>query len=240
MNLDILNYPHASFDIDSGCGFLCHYYPYSPNPTKDQLDQEAWKNKTYSGEILNFKEGQDRSISYFVEPFAKLIEFAIEHCKESPAVLVPVPSSVSKDDSAFSNIPYDKKTMSKRKNRDNRLEIFCKKLVQAKTKLHLETKPIILRKTSKTEKTKGINLQQKTLDFVAKFKELKTSSMRIYVLIDDVETTGNTFNECVNLLKENLRKQNIDNPKIFRLSIGKTKSHAEFQPVNKNFKNMAL
>ena len=121
MNLKIKNFPHAQLDQNTFRGFLCHYY------VVGSIDINLWR-ASYSPEILNFKEGGNNSIEFFVPPFAELIKFVMNQTNLNSGILIPVPSSTSKNDSFFSAVPYDKIKMSKRKNRDNRSEIFCEKV----------------------------------------------------------------------------------------------------------------
>lgn len=221
MNLKIDKYPHAQYDRQSNRGFLCHYYVWGC------MDPELWRATTYSPEILNFKEGSDSAISFFVPPFVNLLEYAIGHFNQDSAILVPVPSSIPKNDPAFSSIPWDKTSVNKRKNRDDRCDVFCQKVV-IESSLSLRSCNLILRKISKVEKSnRSLADQINTLEIDAsKIQEVRNLEHNLFVLVDDVETTGNTFNVCAQKLKTE-----FNNAIIIYLSIAKTNNYSEYKPL---------
>ena len=123
MNLPILGFPHACFDEQTRRGFLAFYYPY--NAVRDgNLSLDHWRNESFSGEILNFKEGRDEHISVFTEPFDTMIGMVLDQLRMNAATLVPLPSSRAKSDAAYSRVPKDK-TRRGSPNRDDRVELFC-------------------------------------------------------------------------------------------------------------------
>lgn len=78
------------------------------------MEDNQWRS-TYSLQILDFKEGSDSAIGYFVKPFVELIKQALLMIGHTRAVLIPVPSSIAKSDPNFSSVPYNKAKMPKRK-----------------------------------------------------------------------------------------------------------------------------
>jgi len=105
--LQIEDFPEAVFDPQTMTGYLCSYYLHKT------MDDDQWRS-TYSPQILDFKEGSEPAISYFVKPFVELIKQALLMIGHTRAVLIPVPSSIAKSDPNFSNLPYNKAKMPKR------------------------------------------------------------------------------------------------------------------------------
>jgi predicted amidophosphoribosyltransferase len=220
MILQIDGFPHAQFDSHRGRGYLCQYFKIK------SISEELWRS-TYSPDILDFKEGKETTIDQFAQPFVQLIEYTLKAYRASTAILVPVPSSMSRSDPGYSGVPFDKTKTPKRKNRDDRCELFCNRIAK-KCNSTLLSLSLIRRTRSKAEKSNRTkSSQMKTLECdLSLLEQVKNCQSELIILIDDIETTGSTFSACHELL----RKQ-FPNSKIACLAIAKTTDSKDFQPL---------
>jgi hypothetical protein len=146
--ININGFPHAYFDPQTCTGYLAHYYP-SSAIQEGALSAEAWRRESYSPEILDYKEGREDHIRYFVGPFLELVAHATLALNVETTYLVPVPSSIAWNDPKFSSKPRAKGIASSR-NRDTRNTVFCGFLSNLDGRFHVAD--ILVRKTSKPEK----------------------------------------------------------------------------------------
>lgn len=222
MNLPILGFPHAYFDDQTMRGFLAHYYPYDA-VRAGTLAPDRWRNESYSGEILDFKEGRDQHISVFTEPFDMMIGLVLDHLRMSSATLVPLPSSRAKSDAAYSRIPRDK-TRPGSPNRDDRVEVFCQKLATRRS--GLSWRELIVRVQSKPEKADWATAQMlQTLDLGSAVQRLNFNT-ELFLLVDDVATTYTTANAAI----ERLRSV-FPHSLMAVLTIGRSASPTDFQSI---------
>jgi hypothetical protein len=157
--LKIDGFPHAQYDPATKFGFLAYYYPFTA--VRDGvLSGEDWRERSYSPEILNYKEGRDEDIKRFVDPFLKLIRHAVTESRANATFLVPVPSSMAAADPLFSTVPKEKYVQHSR-NRDNRNSVFCNML--AINDGTLKVADSLVRITTKPERQLGppINTQNR-------------------------------------------------------------------------------
>ena len=204
------------------CGYLAYYYPYTQVPDSYR---ELWRYWSYSPNILDFKSGEEEHIKFFVKPFCALIQHALSLLTEKEAFLVPVPSSIAKDDFNFKSTP---RKAGDTRNRDNRNIIFCS-LINIENN-NLKPLDILFRKRGKEEKTKWTKEQHKQSLRVISNQGLRINSgfPGVIILIDDVVTSENTMLGAKLLLEEV-----YPHAKIIRLSISKTKELINFKPIKK-------
>jgi hypothetical protein len=217
--LKIEGFPHAQYDSETKTGFLSYYYPTSA--IRDGiLSMENWRNESYSPEILNYKEGRDDHIRWFVRPFLELVRHALRESNFSNAYLVSVPSSIATNDPQFSSVPRKK---GGPRNRDNRNAVFCDFLSQADSSLAAAN--VLIRTTSKAEKlTWTPDLYATSMAVTAPRLSNASAAM---VLIDDVRTDGGTLQGAKVVLG-----QSYPGAYIICLTIGLTRSPHQFVPLS--------
>jgi hypothetical protein len=153
--LKIEDYPNAFYDRESKFGYLVHYYPYPRNvPGEEAITPEEWRRNSYSPEILNYKEGREEHLRWFVRPFLQLVEYAMSFEKFTEIVLIPVPSSIAFDNPKFSRSPR-KKGGSDSRNRDNRNFIFTSFLSMESHRYTLRVADILKRVVDKKKGSLG-------------------------------------------------------------------------------------
>ena len=102
--LKIENFKDAFYNAEEKFGYLAYYYPFN----KFSNDYSFWKHETYSSNILDFKEGKEEDIKFFVKSFCSLIEYVLSLLQKTDAFLVPVPSSIAWNDPNFKTTPRQK------------------------------------------------------------------------------------------------------------------------------------
>jgi hypothetical protein len=220
--LNIDGFPEAIFDPQSRTGYLCSYYLHKT------MDNDQWRS-TYSPEILNFKEGSDAAINYFVRPFVELINQVLVMHGHRRAILIPVPSSIAKSDPSFSSVPYNKAKMPTRKNRDDRCQLFVEKIVRSfgVENYVTSTELVVRRKTKAEKRNRSVKEQLDTLELVVdEVEKIDDQSDILFILIDDVQTSGGTFKA----VEELLCKQFV-NAKVLSLSIAKSMDASQYKPL---------
>lgn len=214
--LNIQNYPHADYNSNEMIGYLALYYPHSGT------DPFFWRHESYSPKILDFKEGREEDIKFFVEPFCALIQYALSFLKKQEAFLIPVPSSIAWNDPTFMNNPREK---GNSRNRDNRNSIFCS-FIQIKNN-NLKHLDILFREKGKIEKEKWTDEKHKESLKIRQNPIINHEFSGVMILVDDVYTMGNT------MLGAKLRlEEAYPQAKILRLSIGKSESPENFQSLH--------
>ncbi|MEY3901436.1 MAG: hypothetical protein RL189_742 [Pseudomonadota bacterium] len=222
IKLQIEDFPEAVFDPQTMTGYLCSYYLHKT------MDDDQWRS-TYSPQILDFKEGSDSAIGYFVKPFIELIKQALLIIGRARAVLIPVPSSIAKSDPNFSSVPYNKAKMPKRKNRDNRCQLFVEKIVLSYAAANsISSSELVVRTKTKAEKrNRSAKEQLDTLALVSdEVEKIDTQNDIVFILIDDVQTSGGTLKA----VEELLRKEFL-NSTILSLSIAKSMEVSQYKPL---------
>lgn len=214
MNFNILPSAISEYHPHEKTGWLCPYWRYE-DVKNGFVDKNKWRNTTYSPKILNFKEGKERDIKYFVGPVLKLISNILEIEKFNGAVLIPIPSSKTKTSPDYWDKPSPR-WPSKRKNRDDRNTIFCQML--SKENNNLVSRELITRIKEKEEKDRWTaqehaNSMKVNQDLIAQDNNFP------HILIDDVRTTGTTLDGAKILLGDF-----IPNVLIFQLTIGRWES----------------
>ncbi len=208
-NID--RYTHAYYEPAELNGWLCEYYAYE--------NSYRWRKQSYSPELLNFKEGEDKDIQYFVKAYTKLLDYVIECHSATHLCLIPVPASAMKNSPKYTTEPMSK-TGS---NRSNRNEIFCGYLAKDHPKLILINN--LERVKPKEPKARWSAEQHAdTMRCTSGISNLTASDL--LVLVDDVTTTGGTMDGAKLLLQADFPKA-----KIVTLPIGRTRSLADFRPL---------
>ncbi len=218
--IEIPKYPHANYDSKEMFGYLAYYYPHN-KVSNDQMD--LWRYQSYSPDILNFKEGAEEHIKFFVRPFCILIQHVLSFLKKREAFLVPTPSSIAGNDPNFKTTPRKKGDV---RNRDNRNIIFCS-LINIEDN-NLKVSDILFRSKGKVEKIQWKKEEHKESLQIRHNQGLTTNHQFSgeMILIDDVVTSGNT------MLGAKLRLEEIyPYAKIIRLSISKTKELSGMSPI---------
>lgn len=210
MNFNILPSAISEYDPIEKFGYLCPYWPHE-DVKKGLVDKKKWRDTTYSPEILNYKEGREKDLIYFVPHVLKLINKILKIEGANKATLIPVPTSNPKLSPKYWDQPSPR---FRRKNRDNRNIIFCRMLVQNAS--HLETREIVERIKEKTEKEVW-NTEQHADSMQINHTLINAESNDPYILIDDVITTGGTMDGIKSLLKDKVN-ENL----IIQVTIGKT------------------
>ncbi|MCX6757389.1 MAG: phosphoribosyltransferase family protein [Candidatus Nomurabacteria bacterium] len=162
-------------------------YDYRHIPTKKAIWLLKYKGKRRLAEI--FAEALHGKIA---EELADLTIF--ENFREP--ILIPIPLS--------------KKRMHERGF--NQAELICKKLVDLDTEKNLTLVTNVLIKTKETEhqaKIRDRNIRLKNLCNSFEIKNSEKIKNRNIILIDDVTTTGATFNEAKKVLKQKGAKKII-------------------------------
>ena len=193
-----------------------------------KMDDDQWRS-TYSPQILDFKEGSDSAIGYFVKPFVELIKQALLMIGHTRAVLIPVPSSIAKSDPNFSSVPYNKAKMPMRKNRDNRCQLFVEKIVLSFAAANsITSSELVVRTKTKAEKrNRSVKEQLNTLALVLdEGAKIDTQNDIVFILIDDVQTSGGTL-----MAVEELLHKEFLNSTILSLSIAKSMEVSQFKPL---------
>lgn len=182
-----IQYFRAAYDERNKIGWLCGYYPYDAVKTR-AMDPDEWRETTYSPEILNFKEGLDQNIRYFVPPVVQLIQNICRHEKLGDGILlVPMPSSLPKNHPDYKTTPRAK---GETRNRDDRNEIFCKMMAAAQS--NWQSLPFLSRIKDKAPKEHWTADQHfASLAVDASFAPI-LSQMPCF-LVDDVTTTHASF-----------------------------------------------
>ncbi len=212
--LQIPNFPTASFDKNKSIGWLHSYYPYT-YVSSGSITYNKWRD-TGSNNILDYKEGHDDHISFYVDPFLVLVEYVLKFLNFNNGYLVPTPSSKSFNDPNF-NHEYIGKKDSERINRDNRNDIFCKKLSEKSNKILY--KNIVRRKEGKEEKiNKSSDWHKESFEIDQSIK-FESNFSDLIIIVDDIITTGDTTQGLLDFLKEE-----IPNASYVRLFLGKTTS----------------
>ncbi|MBM4253829.1 MAG: phosphoribosyltransferase [Deltaproteobacteria bacterium] len=223
--LNIEQYPHASYDPRTRIGYLALYFSYpgpqSPEPT---ISMANWRKNSHSSAILNFKEGKKQHIEQFIAPFYQLIYQVMSLEKASEAYLVPMPSSRSPNSPDYCDQPRISKPNEAR-NRDNRNHVFCQFLRKKDEHQRLHIADIISRQFDKPEKARWSVMEHAQSLQLRRFDNLCGPSS-VFILIDDVVTTGNTFGGARHLLN-----QRYPNVPVICLALGKTTTPHEFKPL---------
>ncbi|MDR2337825.1 MAG: hypothetical protein LBE20_04145 [Deltaproteobacteria bacterium] len=189
----------SSYDKKRKTGYLCEYFPYG------SLRAKTWRHNTWSPEILNYKEGEDNDIKFFVEPFSILIKEVLNltpFTNNEPIFLVPIPTSIVWNKPEYNNNPRKK---GDPRNRDNRNIIFCQMLKNALSKKFpsLTDIELIRRVTRVKTKDKSITAQQHKASMKIN-NSICINNKAIIILIDDIITHGNTINGAKLLIQEQL------------------------------------
>ncbi|MBI4405170.1 MAG: hypothetical protein HY537_13495 [Deltaproteobacteria bacterium] len=222
MKIQIERFPHAQYDKSTKRGFLCYYYPYDAVKEKT-LDASLWRDESYSPEILNFKEGRDADIDYFVRPFLQILYQSLKIEKISSAILIPLPSAIPHNSPKFSTIARDK-TKRDARNRDNRNSIFCS-LLSARDS-QFQTLDILIRVKPKKEKEEWTAQQHAQSMEVRYFSDTSVSLNSALVLVDDVCTKGHTSDGAKLILSEH-----FPGVSILSLSLGQSQSPSDFKSL---------
>jgi hypothetical protein len=223
MTLNVSGFPFASYDPGSKTGHLVDYYPYDAKKT-GSLSHDQWREGSHSPEILNFKDGADYGIQYWVTPFIQLIHHVLTLEGLVSAVLVPVPTSMPKGDNRYSRIPKTKPTKPDARSRDDRIIIFCSKLLQSDP--NLQTSELIERITYKPEKS-GLSLEDHVATMRLHHTIQSNGKSPAIILVDDVRTEGTTFKAC----EEVLRRDGQPKGFIASLSLALTKNPTDFRDL---------
>lgn len=209
----IANYPHAEYNDKELNGALCDYYGWL------SIDQNLWRNQTYSPEILNYKDGEEEAIKYFVHGYLKLIEHVLTEHGANYAYVVPVPASVPTGSGDFTTQPKS----DTGRNRDNRNQVFCKLLHDGHDKV-IQT-DVLIRKDPKPKKVRW-SPEQHADSMAIKGKAESFDDDDLLILVDDVSTQGGTINGAKLLLS---KKYSTD--RIITLPIAQTRYSADFRPL---------
>lgn len=224
MKLAIPEFPNAEYEASERRGFLCFYYPSGAVKGK-ALDPEIWRGKSYSPEILDYKEGKAYAFEFFAPPFLNLLDFVLKTEKSQQASLIPVPSSIQWDDSRFSRKPRAKTDPSPR-NRDDRNSVFCNLLSSRNSRL--KTLDILLRQSGKQEKeTWTADRHAKSLSVQVQAAPKFNPKTQLFVLVDDVSTKGGTLEGA----KKAILTQ-FPNTTVVSLSLAQSKDPSSFQPLS--------
>jgi len=204
-------YPNYNirYDDKEKIGWLCDYYPWG------SLEQADWRHKTYSPEILNYKEGHDKDIKFFIPQMTFLIESIVinERISDSP-VLIPAPTSTPKSDPDYKTTARIK---GENHNRDNRNELFCKRIVSGKEGWFSFS--LLSRIAKKTPKEIWNETQQfESMQLDDKYNSILKSGSPIF-LVDDVTTHYSTFKGSI----KHIRSVAPSAP-VFCVAIGHTRS----------------
>lgn len=117
--------------------------------------------------------------------------------------------------------------MPKRKNRDNRCQLFVEKIVPSFAAANsITSSELVVRTKTKAEKRNRSNKEQLdtlalVLDEVAK---IDTQNDIVFILIDDVQTSGGTLKA----VEELLRKE-FSNSTLLSLSIAKSMEVSQYK-----------
>lgn len=199
------------YDAKEKIGWLCKYYPHDAVKS-GEIDLDVWRNETYSPKILDFKEGRDADIQFFIEPMIQLID---EICKteaiEENVLLIPVPSSLPKLHPEFKDTPRRK---GEKRNRDDRNEVFCKMISCSKS--NWSTIPLLARIKEKQPKQQWtVDQQFNSLKFDERCRGLLLQTPCF--LVDDVTTKHHTFQGAKRRILEE-----EPTSKVFCVAIGHT------------------
>lgn len=214
----IHGYPFANYDTTTKMGCVVDYYPYGT------LESDDWRSGSHSPEILDFKEGKDHNIEYWIDPFKALLKHVFTTEKLESALLVPVPSSMPKTDPRYNMKPKPKPAQKDDRNRDDRLIIFCSKICGSHSKL----RPAELIERTKYKKEKlslSVEDHVKTLKLANAASNLGSFSTAI--LVDDVRNDGNTFEACEEVLRKGKQKFS----KILKLSLAQARDPGDFRDI---------
>lgn len=214
--LNIPNFPHAHYDPETRTGYLCLYYP------SNSIDKSLWRYESYSAEILNYKEGQEAHIQFFVDPFLQLIEYALAVEWATRATLVPAPSSTKFDAPEFSRVPMQKSSANKR-NRDDRNLVFCNQLSLKNN--NLQTLEIIRRSKGKPRKA-AWNAATHAASVQVKPGQARINKDTPTIVVDDVITNGGTMDGMRIVIQKAYPETTI-----IRLALAKTAAPADFQAL---------
>jgi hypothetical protein len=218
--INIAGYPHAAFYEQNKVGYLAFYYSHGA-VKEGTLDENSWRYGSYSSKILDFKEGHDKDIQFFVPPFCDLLR-QVESGRFNHVYLIPVPTSIRWNDPRFTHFP--RKGPSGR-NRDDRNIIFCKKISIEDSRY--EAADLLRRKKSKPPKGKWKKEDQKgSLEFKPGGLQIQDAPDNLLVLVDDVYTSGGTIAGARLLLEEKYPKS-----EVIALTIGRSRSPEEFEPT---------
>ena len=176
--LNIENFPEACFYKEHNEGFLSSYF-------------------RCKSMILDYKAGKEEDINFFVNPFLKLIEYALKEMDYQKAYLIPIPSSKSYNDKNFRNKPSPHPN-DPEFNRDDRNMIFCKKLKEKSQ--NLKCKNFILRKTGKKQKQRYETKQHK--ESFIRNDSVQMNEKYLFILMDDVYRSGGTTNGAMEFLQD--------------------------------------
>lgn len=209
----IAKYPHAEYNDEELNGSLCDYYGWL------SIEQNLWRNQTYSPEVLNYKDGEEAAIKYFVPGYLKLIEHVLAEHEANYAYVVPVPASVPASSADFTTKP---KSVTGR-NRDNRNQVFCKLLHDGHDKVILTD--VLMRTDPKPKKARW-SPEQHADSMVIKGKAESFDEDDLLILVDDVSTQGGTINGAKLLLSNK-----YDADRIITLPISQTRFSAVFRPL---------
>lgn len=223
MTLNVSGFPFASYDCGTKSGHLADYYPYDAKKT-GSLTPDPWYNGSHSPEILNFKDGADSGILWWVAPFTPLIRLVLAAEGLQTAVLVPVPTSMPKSDTRYSRAPKTKPAKPGIRSRDDRIILFCSKLVQADPSL--QASELIERITYKPEKS-GQSLESHVATMNLSHTIQSNGGSPAIIQVDDVRTEGTTFLACTEVLRRGGQPTGF----VASLSLALTKNLADFKDL---------
>jgi hypothetical protein len=223
-SLRIPRFPFASYDAKTHIGFLSLYYPYDAKRS-GTLTNEQWREGSHSPEILNFKDGSEPGIEWWIGPFFSLLDYVMKVEKSQSAILVPVPSSMPKTDKRYSRIPKPKPAPSTARSRDDRLIQFCTKLMQSNT-ASVQMIELIERTKYKPEKM-GLSLSAHMATLRLCQVIQSQSHPPTIVLVDDVRTEGTTFAACESIILQGNQSAKV----IIKLSLALSQNPSSFQDL---------
>jgi hypothetical protein len=220
MSLKITKFPHAEYNHDDLIGFLCEYYAY---PIGQQIiTQTQWRNDSWSGSVLDYKDGTDAGIQFFLKPYMALVEHVVRKHSADYAYVVPVPASVPEDDPAYRRTPKTQRGES----RDDRNDVFCELLHDNHD--YLINARILKRADAKPKKVRW-SPEQHAASMRIRTNKVDISDGSIIVLVDDVTTAGGTIYGAKQLLSER-----FDPDQIVMLPIAKTRTVLDFRSKNES------
>ncbi len=196
MKINIEDFPAASYDPSTRLAYLCDYYPYEAVRERN-LSEPDWRNSG-SGKILDYKEGRENDLAYFIKPVEELIQFVLRSEQKYNPLIIPMPSSIPKTNLDYKTTP---RLRGQSRNRDNRNLVFAYLLAAKNTSLKVGE--ILLRIQEKTPKDRwSAGKHKESMNFNMMLKPLLENSNIIF-LLDDVSTSRNTLDGARDLIIEN-------------------------------------
>lgn len=185
-------------------------------PMKYQFNNEKLQICTNCISIENYFD-EARSVCIYDEESVKSIIMGLKYGDKLNNVRIISNMIINKYRSVFTEnstilcVPMTKKSILARKfNQSALIALRISKI------LKLNYKPQILIKKKETKKQSTLNKEMRMINLLNSFKINKNIAKRInknknldFIIIDDVFTTGATFNECSKIIKKEFPKAKI-------------------------------